>query len=308
MRCYSSNASVSAPLQPLPTKSFVSTWLFFGTPVVLTFSLGAWQVRRLHRKNMLIEGRRSRLDAPVLSSSEFISAASSPDESALKDLEFRTVRLRGHFLHSHEKFVSPRSAPKNMPHAVLHWGGSSGMQVITPFQLDDGHTILVNRGWIPHRLTEPSKRESAAVSPLTFLDDVPKTSSGHISTNAANNARFDFVGIIRLSHERNPFTPKNLPDQNAWFFIAPREMLQTCELPEEKQLAVVVELIEPVPTSGWPFPRSLDQFVDFRTPPSMHITYAVTWFSLSIALALLARSRILRITRRWRTPQAITKT
>lgn len=301
---YSTNAVPSSPTDPRSSaKSTASAWIFFGTPVVLTFSLGVWQVKRLERKNKLIQERQLRLEAEPLSSSNFIEAVSSADSTNLvKGMDFRTVHLRGRFLHDQEQFVSPRSAPKNMPQAVLHWGGSSGMQVITPCILESGHVILVNRGWIPHRLIEPKKRLSAVINPSTFLTDFPEVEKDQRHIGSLDDSPVDFIGVIRLSHERNRFTPENVPDERKWYYIDPPKILRKCQLPNEKQLAVLVELVEPLPPNGWPFPRSLDQFVDFRTPPSTHVTYAVTWFSLGTALAFLARARI---TQSWRAARKV---
>lgn len=301
---YSMKATPSNAAQTNPsTFSIASAWLFFGTPVILTFSLGVWQVKRLERKNKLIQERQLRLEAEPLSSSKFIDATSSIDSAnPIKDMDFRTVHLRGRFLHDQELFVSPRSAPKNMPQAVLHWGGSSGMQVITPCVLESGHIILINRGWIPHRLIDPKKRVSAAINPSTFLSEFPEVERNRRHIDTTNDSVVDFIGVIRLSHERNRFTPDNVPSENSWYYIDPPEMLRSCQLRREKQLGVLVELVEPLPSNGWPFPRTLDQFVDFRTPPSTHITYAVTWFSLGTALALLGRSRI---SQTWRSTRKV---
>lgn len=283
--------------------STVAPWLFFGTPVILTFSLGVWQVKRLERKNNLIHERQLRLEAEPLSSSQFIEAVNSVDPTHLvEDMDFRTVHLRGRFLHDQEQFVSPRSAPKNMPHVVLHWGGSSGMQVITPCVLESGDIILINRGWIPHRLTQPEKRLTAVISPSAFRSEFHGVRHDQRNVDAPDVSVVDFVGVIRLTHERNRFTPDNVPSENSWYYIDPPEMLRNCQLPSGKQLPVLVELVEPLPSNGWPFPRTLDQFVDFRTPPSTHVTYAVTWFSLGIALALLGRSRILQT---WRSERKV---
>lgn len=269
------------------TRTSAATWIFFGTPIALTFSLGVWQVKRLSRKKKLIQDRHARLNASPLSASELAIST---------DTDFRRVHVRGRFLHDCEMFVSPRSAPPNLPQAILQWGGSSGLQVITPCVLDNNTTILVNRGWIPHRLTDGAKRESVAVSPLTFLSDSSDIETqSYTSGSSGNDDHVEFTAVVRTAQERNRFVPANVPEKNEWFYIDPETMLLSAGCRRGGENPIVVELYEPLPTSGWPFPRSYEQFLEFRTPPSTHVTYATTWFSLSAALAVLTRFRMRRI-------------
>lgn len=272
----SSSSSSSTKRESFSTKSF----LFFGTPVVVTFSLGVWQVKRLFHKYGLIEDRQHRLyGQPMLSNQLF-------DPKNESDVEFRAVNLRGRFLHDLEMHVSPRSAPNHLPPAVLQWGGSSGLQVVTPCQLDNQRIVLVNRGWIPHRLVEQQKRPTASVSPLPFMVETQTNLSDYTDDTV------EFQGVVRNEQERNRFMPNNEPQKNEWFYIDAEQMTKHCKLDTDEQKPFIVELCQPIPSNGWPFPRSLDQFLEFRTPPSTHITYAATWFSLSGALALLMRARL----------------
>lgn len=259
--------------------------IFFGTPIAVTFSLGVWQIRRLRWKLQLIEEREKRLTAQPLSADEF----SRPDQA----IEYRRVEVSGRFRHNLEMLVGPRSAPKDMPTPVLQWGGSSGLQVITPFELDTGGIILVNRGWIPQRLAIAKKRAQAAVSPLPFLSRVSELTpvenygdgDGSISETRTFNA------VVRGADEKNRFTPDNKPDTGEWYYVDPEAMMDSVALRNRHETAVV-ELLEPLPNSGWPYPRSYSDFLHFRTPPSTHITYATTWFCLSGALAFLMRMRM----------------
>lgn len=270
---------------PAPTASASpspATLIFFGTPVLVTFSLGVWQVKRLLRKNYLIDQRRAHLFGTPFTSEQLYQ-----QQDLSNDVDFHSVTLRGQFLHDQEMLVSPRSAPGHLPAAVLQWGGSSGLLVVTPCILDNKRIVLVNRGWIPHRLVHRNKRSVASVTPLPFLSDhhapiVPNDSSGTI----------EFKAVVRNEQERNRFMPKNVPENNEWFYIDASEMISHCKMQHEKDKPVIVELCEPLPSNGWPFPRTLDQFLEFRTPPSTHVTYATTWFSLSIALAFLMRGRL----------------
>lgn len=260
--------------------------LFFGMPIAVTFSLGVWQVCRLQRKMLLIDEREKRLSAQPLTADDF----SRPK----RDTEYHRIELSGRFLHNLEMLVGPRSAPKNMPTPVLQWGGSSGLQVITPFELDTGEVILVNRGWVPQRLATAQKRSKAAVSPIPFLSRVTESTQVEVYGDGDNGAstRITFTAVIRGCDEKNRFTPHNRPETGEWYYVDPDAMMESAQLKKEENKAAVVELLEPLPKSGWPYPRSYEEFLQFRTPPSTHITYATTWFCLSGALALLTRNRL----------------
>lgn len=260
---------------------------FFGAPIVVTFSLGVWQVRRLRWKIRLIEEREKRLGSEPMQAAELFETK--------QDLEYRRVRVSGRFLHGHEKLVGPRSAPKDLPTPVLQWGGSSGLQVITPFQLETGEVILINRGWVPQRLVTPAKRPLANVSALPFLtrvtDSTPLAMYG--DGESGDTGVKTFTGIVRACDERNRFTPENNPDTNDWYYVDAEAMTQSMGFRRsDARRAIVVELLEPLPKYGWPYPRAFDEYMQFRTPPSTHITYASTWFCLSAALAVLTRHRL----------------
>lgn len=266
----------------MSTRSLV----FFGMPIAVTFSLGVWQVRRLKRKIRLIEEREKSLAAQPLDADELFQST--------RDLDHRQVEVSGRFLHGSEMLVGPRSAPKDLPTPILQWGGSSGLQVITPLQLDDGHVILVNRGWVPQRLSDPSKRPSAAVSPHLFLRRIDDSSAleNYEDDAEGTSDRKTFTAVVRGCDEKNRFTPDNKPEKGEWYYVDPHAMMRAAGVGDADNRAVVVELLEPLPKSGWPHPRSYEEFLQFRTPPSTHVTYATTWFCLSAALALLTRKRL----------------
>ncbi len=263
-------------------RSAASTAIFFGVPVAVTFSLGVWQVKRLERKKELIAAREQTLQLEPL------------DEEALEDgagkHDFRRIVLRGELHHGHEMLVGPRSAPAGLPQAALQWGGSSGFLVVTPMRTQAGRVALVLRGWVPVRLVDRERRSTAAVVPLSFIEDQrPLAEYGDTDECSA----VTISGVVRRADEKNRFMPENNPAKNDWFYIDTKAMLKSVGVDVVNDVDVpFVELAKPLPSNGWPFPRSESDFLSFRTPPSTHVTYAVTWFMLSGALALLSRNRV----------------
>ena len=91
--------------------------------------LAVWQLGRAEeRKNLRDEVvKRSALPVAVL-------------EAATIDLErdrYKRFRLRGEFINSHQVLLD--NVVRN---------GMAGYEVITPFRLENGAVVLVNRGWL----------------------------------------------------------------------------------------------------------------------------------------------------------------
>lgn len=263
---------------PGAQRGAMSSAIFFGTPVIVTFSLGVWQTRRLSRKRELIAQREVALSQAPLT------------EAALDttDTENRRITLHGTLLHEQEMLVGPRGAPSALPAPALQWGGTSGYMVVTPFRTEKGRIVLVVRGWVPQRVSARDRRAGAVVRPHTSREVMDY---GDAKTMARD---VTFTGVLRIADERNRFMPVNNPLKNEWYYVDVNAMLESHELSgiTDTERAAFVELVEPIPECGWPFPRTFQDFLHFRTPPSTHIIYAATWFSLSAFLALLSRNRL----------------
>ena len=94
-------------------------------------SLGIWQVERRAWKLDLIARVDQRVHAPA---APLASSNQWPQVSVATD-EYRHLQVSGRFLNDRETLVK----------AVTRLG--SGFWVITPFELPDGRTLLVNRGF-----------------------------------------------------------------------------------------------------------------------------------------------------------------
>ncbi|XP_036983600.2 surfeit locus protein 1 isoform X3 [Artibeus jamaicensis] len=151
-RCGSSTAE--APATKVEDDSFLR-WFLLLIPVT-AFGLGTWQVQRRKWKLKLIEELESRFMA------EPVPLPADPME--LKNLEYRPVRVRGHFDHSKELYMLPRTmvdpAREAREAGRLSSSVQSGAHVITPFHCTDlGVTILVNRGFVPRKKLSPDMRQ-----------------------------------------------------------------------------------------------------------------------------------------------------
>jgi surfeit locus 1 family protein len=122
--------------------------------------------------------------------------------------------------------------------------------------LADGRTILVDRGWVPPDRAEPRLRQEG------------------VSQEPA-----EVEGVIRAVSERGPFTPDNRPDQNLWFTIDVPAMAAFTGI---ELLPSVVEAGPAANPGGYPVGQ--DRPIEV---PNDHLQYALTWYALAVALAVI---------------------
>ncbi|HVH78802.1 MAG TPA: SURF1 family protein [Stellaceae bacterium] len=165
-----------------------------------------------------------------------------------RTLEFHNIVAEGTFLNDKELYVAASSE-----------NGGAGYQVITPCKLADGRMIFVNRGFVPTELKDPAKR---AAGQLAGVQSV--------------------VGLLRVPPASKPsfFLPDNRPDINLWFWV---------DLPAMAHADGIVDAVPfyldadktPNP-GGWP-----KGGVTRLDLPNDHLQYAITWFSLAVALIVI---------------------
>ena len=132
-----------------------------------------------------------------------------------------------------------------------------GHHVVTPMRRADGSTVLVNRGWVPRDNKEPSTRLEGQVA-------------GTVSV----------AGVVRGSGRRNWLSPENDPATNTWFLIDIPAMAAYAGL--ERVLPFVVEAGPAENPGGLPIGGQTKS-----TLPNDHLQYAITWFSLALALIVI---------------------
>ena len=206
---------------------------------LILIGLGVWQIERLHWKEGLIAERRAAVSAPPAAVPSTLEAA--------RPLEFHRVEAKGRFLHDREILV----------HGIEREHGDAGYLVMTPFRLDDGAVVLVERGWVPPERREPATRAQG---------------------NPPGEVAVD--GLLRLAPEKPSwFTPANDPARGEWFWI---------DLPALARAAGVPETL-PFYVEAGPAPNSGGLPVGGQTNTSLpndHLQYAITWFSLAGILAV----------------------
>ena len=203
-------------------------------------ALGAWQVHRLQWKLDLIQRVEARLAAepvPVPAPDSWASINAADDE-------YKRVSARGHFLNDKEA------------HVVASTERGPGYWVLTPFVLNDGHVVIVNRGFVPGERRKVSARREGQIAGETSV-----------------------TGLLRLSEAGSWILRKNDPAQDRWYRRDPREIGEARGLSNVAPFFVDADAT-PNP-GGWPLGgMTRVQFAN------SHLVYAVTWFALAVMAAL----------------------
>jgi surfeit locus 1 family protein len=165
-----------------------------------------------------------------------------------RGMEFRHVADDGVFLHDKEIFVGASAEY-----------GQIGYHVLTPLREPGGRIVFVNRGYVPAELKDPAKRS---------IGQIPGTV--HVA------------GLLRLPPEAKPswFLPNNRADLNYWFWVDLPAMAAATGLDNVAPFYIDADAT-PNP-GGWP-----KGGVTRLALPNDHLQYAITWFSLAIAMSVI---------------------
>lgn len=171
-----------------------------------------------------------------------------PGAAAARGMAFRPVTDAGVLLNAKEIFLG-----------AISDAGESGFQVLTPLREPGGRIVFVNRGFIPAALKDPQKR--AAGEP-----------SGPVRIK----------GLLRLPPAGKPgwLLPDNRPDLNYWFWVDLPEMAAAQKL--DRVAPFYIDAGAAPNPGGWP-----KGGVTRLALPNNHLQYAITWFSLAVALIVI---------------------
>lgn len=166
------------------------------------------------------------------------------------DIDYRPVTVSGTFVHSGER------------HFFSTFNGETGFQLFTPLDRGGGVHVFVNRGFVPYDRKDPATRAEGQVSgPVTI------------------------TGLARavLSGKPGRFLPDNDPSGNMFYWKDLDAMAASAGLPAGARVLPLFIDAGPAPNPGG-LPVGGTTIVAF---PNNHLQYAVTWFGLALALALV---------------------
>ena len=183
-----------------------------------------------------------------------VNAAAEPvdlataEEIAAKGADVEFMRVKFRATYKHD-------SEKKM---ISGYEGGQGWTIITPAVTPDGRAVIVDRGRVPGQR----------------LDSFDKP-----------RGEVEITGVVRTHKQaRSYFDPGNDPQGNFWYWWDVPAMLQASNLSAVlKRVPFVVQVLPG--TAAAEFPRPVEPKANLT---NNHLGYALTWFGLAIALAVIA--------------------
>lgn len=216
---------------------------FMLAALAVLIGLGVWQLKRLDWKEGLIAQIETRSKGAPITLSEAIALARKGG-----DPSYYRVRVDGRFHHAKELYLYSVSDER------------VGWHVITPLETAAGDMVLVDRGFVPDELKDPSSRALGQVENVVTV-----------------------TGIVRAPETQGLFLPDNEPKANRWFWRDLRGMARSAFPGGVIQVApFFVEAEKSSVPGGWPEGGQTRLEI-----PNNHLQYAITWFLLAACLLVI---------------------
>ncbi|WP_020394316.1 SURF1 family protein [Thiolinea disciformis] len=205
----------------------------FSVLLVLLLTLSVWQLQRGFTKATIQTQAKQR--------SAYQSLSEIPND--FSPLLYQTAQLKGHWLNEHSFLLANRSHQNQI-----------GYEVLVPFRLISGQTVVINRGWMAQQDHKP-------------LANLPTSLEPH--------------GIL-YAPKKGFHLGETLTPQNTW----PKTVLYL-DMP-----ALSAELQTPLSplmlVLDQNHPNSLIRiWQPIVMTPERHYAYALQWFGLALALFVL---------------------
>ncbi len=220
--------------RPLPGFTILA-----GLMLAVLLGLGFWQLERLQWKLALISEMTGNMRSAPISMRRAMAIGPAK-------WQYRRVFLSGRYLNSREAYIF-----------ATDQDGAPVYHVWTPFMLDGGGVMMVDRGIVPPALREPRTR------PMGELQGEQRV-----------------TGVLRKPDGPGLFTPAPQLAQRIWYA---RDLAGIAKA--EHLVLLAPEIVEADATStpgGWP--RGGQTIVDL---PNDHLQYAITWFLLAAGLLVV---------------------
>ena len=193
-----------------------------GTAILL--SLGVWQMKRLAWKNAVLSSIENKILAPVID----VPQSVEPQAHSLLP-----VNAQGRYIGSTVRVLVSQKI----------YG--AGYRLITAFELTDGRTIMVDRGFTSVRATMPSTPDGLG----------------------------QVIGNLQWPEEVDGFTPSNDLEANIWFA---RDVPSLAAHLNAEPILLVLRESSFDKDDAIPLPKMVSNI------PNDHLNYAITWFSLAL--------------------------
>jgi len=242
----------------------LSDWIFAVLMLALAgvcVFLGSWQMQRLAEKEALVAAVDARLNAAPI-------AVPGPESWGALDVEnlvYQPVKLTGAYRYTQTATVfTSLSDPKGQYSGPGYW-------VMTPFELQGGGTVFVNRGFVPEQY-----QETAA------LGDLHGEDPGLVT----------ILGILRTPEAAGFMTPEADMSNRIEWVRDPARLAQMAD----PALAPIAPFYVDLPAgAAGDLPQSGETVVSF---PNNHFGYALTWYGFAIVAVVMLGFWLTRQARR----------
>lgn len=228
----------------------------FGSMSLGTLYLGTWQTRRYFWKVGEIEkslkaSTKPPVPLPVAEQSELAIF--------VNEHKGHKILLHGVFDHTREIKIGPRSAPPMLTGKAAQGMATNptGYTIVTPFKLRNGNVVYIMRGWIP-KSARSWERPTGEI---------------------------DVLAIGSEAEKGNFFSPVTDPKSKELIWLDIAALKAMAPVTEDTSHIVLVEAVRENDDEAktLPMPRQVRHLQTVAVPPEMHVAYAFTWFSLSLA-------------------------
>jgi len=228
--------------------------------LAVLIGLGVWQLKRLAWKEGLIAQIETRSTGQPIKLKEALAMVRKG-----RDPSYYRVRVDGRFHHAKELYLYSTSNER------------VGWEVITPLETADGDMVLVDRGFVPDELKDPSSRALGEVETVVTV-----------------------TGIVRKPETQGLFMPDNEPAANRWFWWDLQGMARSDFPSGTIQVApFFLEAEKSDVPGGWP-----EGGQSRLELPNNHLQYAITWFLMAVALLVIYGLYVRSVYRAGRRPVA----
>jgi cytochrome oxidase assembly protein ShyY1 len=214
----------------LVSPRWIAFHLLVAVAVVVMVNLAFWQLRRLDERREFNATIEARFDAPAVGIDALLAEAGDD----LDSVEWRPVELHGAFVGGGDVRIVNRSQH-----------GRAGDNVASPFRLDDGRIVVVNRGFVPLGVEDVEPEPEGEVTLIGRVHPSDVRRRGQLSDPADGVlTEAQRIDLARLAPQ----------------------------MPDGELLPFYVDLVEPA-ADGFPEPIAEPELGERN-----HLSYAGQWF------------------------------
>lgn len=231
--------SVETVSNPLLRPRWILIHLILATLTATMVFLGFWQLNRLDQKQTTNRNVIARTALPPTDIGALLKSTPTSTSLSFEDLQWRVITAKGQYLADKAVTIINRSQD-----------AIAGYSPVTPFLLESGSVVFVNRGFVP--LAQPT----------------PKPSSGPVTLK----------GYLRTSQTRTLLGAVDSTDPSTIEFHR-LDLDLLSQRMDQPTLPMYVQLIDQTPAvnSLWPAPTQLPELTE-----GSHFSYAMQWWFFSL--------------------------